>query len=245
LSGGKRLDRAALYGALEQRRIRTGNSRGLHILGWLAMEGTICLAGRSGRQHTFALLDEWIPKSAVMTRDAAMTGLAIRYFSSHGPATLRDFAWWAGVTVKDAQLAVDGAGAGLAREVIGERAYYWGARKPGRKHGQADPCVKLLPAYDEYTVAYADRALLTADARHLNGMGLLSPAVVADGIVIGNWKRRFVKGGLHIAVKLLRPLTRSENEALGTTASAFGRFLGQPVGLTVSPSRATRRSGAS
>src|SRR6187549_389899 len=68
LAGGKRLERAALYAALEARRIRTGGSRGLHILGWLAMEGTICVAGRNGKQHTFALLDEWIPKSRALDR---------------------------------------------------------------------------------------------------------------------------------------------------------------------------------
>jgi len=37
LAGGQRLERAALYRALEARRIRTGGSRGLHILGWLAI----------------------------------------------------------------------------------------------------------------------------------------------------------------------------------------------------------------
>jgi hypothetical protein len=131
LAGGGRLERTALYQALEQRRIRTGDSRGLHILGWLAMEGTICLAGRNGKQHTFALLDEWLPKAPAMDRDAALAELAARYFISHGPATLQDFAWWAGLTARDVQRAVDGAGARLAREVIGNRAYYWGARTPG------------------------------------------------------------------------------------------------------------------
>src|SRR5687768_14659262 len=44
LEGGRRLERAAIYAALEARRIRTANSRGLHILGWLAQQGLICLA---------------------------------------------------------------------------------------------------------------------------------------------------------------------------------------------------------
>ena len=244
LAGGGRLERTALYQALEQRRIRTGDSRGLHILGWLAMEGTICLAGRSGKQHTFALLDEWLPKAPAMDRDAALAELAARYFISHGPATLQDFAWWAGLTARDVQRAIDGAGARLAREVIGNRAYYWGARTPRRMRGPAIARVKLLPAFDEYTVAYADRTLLAVDAGRQHAMGLLGPAVVADGIVIGNWKRNFGKGGIQLAVNLLRPLTHSESEALDAAADAFGRFAGQPVRLAVHAPRATRRSRA-
>ncbi len=244
LGGGQRLERAALYEVLERRRIRTGDSRGLHILGWLAMEGTICLAGRSGKQHTFALLDDWIPKTPVMDRTAALARLATRYFSSHGPATLQDFAWWAGITAKDAQLGLDGAGARLAREVIGKRAYYWGTRSRQRAHGVATPRVKLLPAYDEYTVAYADRTQLVADATKQNAMGLLGPAVVADGIVIGHWKRTLGKDRLQVAVRLFRPLTLSENQALVESADAFGEFAGQPVSLAVSIPRAPRRSGA-
>ena len=63
LEGGRRLTREQVYEALESRRIRTGGSRGLHILLCLAMQGRVCLAGREGKQQTLALLDEWIPKS--------------------------------------------------------------------------------------------------------------------------------------------------------------------------------------
>lgn len=244
LSGGRRLERTALYQVLEARRIRTSGSRGLHILGWLAMDGTLCLAGRSGKQHTFALLDEWIPATPPRERDAALAELAARYFSSHGPATTRDFCWWAGITAKDAQLAVDGAGKRLAREVIEARVYYCGAGTRRRIRGAATPRVKLLPAYDEYTVGYADRALLASDAARQNAMGLLGPAVIADGIVIGHWKRSLGKDGVQVAARVLRPLASSENEALHASANAYGRFLGQPVSLEISAPRANRRTAA-
>ena len=242
LQGGQRLERAALYQALESKKIATGDSRGLHILGWLAMEGTLCLAGRNGRQHTFALLDEWIPKSRVLEHDAALAELATRYFSSHGPATLPDFMWWAGITAKDAQAAIDGARPRLAREVIEQRAWFSGARTRKRFHGPAAPRVKLLPGFDEYTVAYSDRALLVQDATRANGMGLLSPVVVADGRVVGNWKRSLVKDAVQVTAKLLRPLTLAENQALAESARAFAHFLGLPVDLKVSPPRVARKT---
>jgi len=240
LAGGKRLERAALYAALEARRIRTGGSRGLHILGWLAMEGTICVAGRNARQHTFALLDEWIPATPPLDREAALAELAARYFTSHGPATLQDFTWWAGISAKDAQAAIAGAGPRLVHEVLDQRAYFSGARTRKRFHGPAAPRVKLLPGFDEYTVAYQDRSLLLRDATSVNAMGLLSPVVVADGYVIGYWKRTLARDAVQVAAKLLRPLTLAENEALYESARALGRFLGVPVDLKITAPRATR-----
>src|SRR5689334_6885174 len=59
LEGGRRLTREQLYAELEARRIPTGASRGLHLLLCLAMRGRLCLAGRVGKQHSFALLDDW------------------------------------------------------------------------------------------------------------------------------------------------------------------------------------------
>ena len=233
LEGGKRLERSALYQLLEDRRIRTGGSRGLHILGWLAMEGTLCLAGRSGKQHTFALLDEWIPRTRPLVRDAALAELAVRYFTSHGPATLKDFCWWAGITVKDAQAATDAAAPRLARETVGKREYYWGAvrRRARRAPG---PQVKLLPPFDEYTVAYEDRSLLLAGGKRVSSMGMLGPVVVVDGYVVGTWRRALEKEYVTISTKLLRALTRAEHQSLAAAIREFGDFLGRPARYTAS-----------
>ena len=234
LEGGRRLERSAIYAAFEARRIRTDRSRGLHIVGWLAMEGTLCLAGRSGKQHTFTLLEEWIPPAARLERDAALAELATRYFSSHGPATIEDFTWWAGMTVKDAETALEAASPRLAREAIGDREYFWGIARPPfatRSRDKLAPRVKLLPGFDEYTVAYADRALLLARGKRMRTMGLLSPVVVVDGQVAGTWKRSFEKESVKLAVKLLRPLTRAEKLGFGTAAQEFGEYLDRPVTL--------------
>jgi hypothetical protein len=244
LAGGRRLERAALYQALEAKRIATGGSRGLHILGWLAMEGTLCLAGRSGKQHTFALLDEWIPPSRRLERDAALAELATRYFTSHGPATAQDFAWWAGLTARDAHRAIEGAGPRLAREVMDSREYFRGPPLRRRLARQGAPLVKLLPAFDEYTVAYDDRAVLLRGATRANAVGLLSPVVIADGCVIGNWKRTLRPDAVQVAAKLLRAPTPAQREALAQAARALGDFLELPVRLQVRAPRAVRRTRA-
>src|SRR5215475_15094107 len=65
----KTLERAELYDILEKAKIRTNNSRGLHIIGHLAQEGFICIGSRSGKQQTFVLLDEWIPTGRELDRE--------------------------------------------------------------------------------------------------------------------------------------------------------------------------------
>jgi hypothetical protein len=75
--------------------------RGLHRL---ALEGVICFGTMEGKQHTFVLLDEWIPKNKIISRDDALGEMALRYFDSHGPYTLQDFSWWSGLTDSDARI---------------------------------------------------------------------------------------------------------------------------------------------
>jgi hypothetical protein len=228
LEGGRRLERTAVYAALEERRIRTTNSRGLHILLCLAMEGTLCLAGRQGKQHTFALFDEWIPKSKTPERDEALAELACRYFTSHGPATARDFMWWAGLTANDAAIALDGAAVSLTKEDF-EGSVYWQGKRRAKVHESNAPQVKLLPAFDEYTVAYQDRALLADRASRLSKMGILGPVVVIDGRVAGLWKRTLGESTVNITIHASRKLTRAQGEALQQETREYGEFLGRQV----------------
>lgn len=83
--------------------IAADGQRGVHILGRLAQEGLICFGPRQGKQQTFVLLEEWVPESRGLLRDEALAELALRYFTSHGPATISDYAWWSGLTVRDAR----------------------------------------------------------------------------------------------------------------------------------------------
>jgi Winged helix DNA-binding domain len=230
LEGGVRRERGEIYAALDARGIGTANSRGLHILLWLALEGTICLAGRQGKQHTFALLDEWIPKTQCLERDEALVELARRYMTSHGPATQRDFMWWAGITAKDAQTGIDGAKSRLIHERVGGDTYWWREARGACRAGTA-PLVKLLPAFDEYTVAYRDRSLLVANRRPGSAFGLLGPVIVIDGRVGATWKRTLSRDRAVIQTRLLRPLTRTERQALERAVHDYGEFLGMEAQL--------------
>ncbi|HJU73130.1 MAG TPA: winged helix DNA-binding domain-containing protein [Gemmatimonadaceae bacterium] len=225
LRGGKALTRPAIYEKLNAAGIRTHDSRGLHILGYLAQRGVICFGARDGKQATFVLLDEWVPNARALDRHDALVELARRYITSHGPATVHDFAWWAGLTVADAREGLEGAS--LRVEQIEGRSY-WLASVP-RIHGPKSSRAYLLPVYDEYTVAYRDRSAVLDPklAKHVNaGGGVLRPIVVIDGRVMGTWKRSIEKGAAIVTITSFTRLPKYRREAIEDAAARYARFLG-------------------
>lgn len=54
-------------------------------------EGTLCSGKEKEKKHTYALLEERIPCRTDFTKEEALGWLALKYFKSHGPATMKDF----------------------------------------------------------------------------------------------------------------------------------------------------------
>ena len=229
LRDGKPMRRDDLYAALDAAGIAGAQQRGVHITGRLAQEGLICGGPRDGRQPTFVLLDAWAPRAARKPRDVSLAELALRYFASRGPATAQDFAWWSGLTVKDAQAGIALAGAGLAQDTIDGKTH-WHASAPEKEKATAS--VHLLPAFDEYLVGYRDRsaALDPAHGRAVIAVnGLVGASIVVDGRIAGLWKRTLGKASVLLALQPFRPLPKSRLPALRATAKRYGAFLGLPV----------------
>ena len=231
LGGGRQLSRGSIYEALEAARIPTGAGRGLHILSRLAQDGFICFGAREGRQQTFALLDEWSPPAGpAPSRDESLAELARRYFTSHGPATVRDFAWWSGLRAAEAAAGLEMVKSQFARETIDGQVYWLPTSAPAVK-GRRKPRVHLLPAYDEYTVAYKDRGAVMdrAGAKGAtHGYSILQPVIVADGQIVGTWKRAFKKGAAVIAPSLFADFEEAEARAFDEAAGRYRKFLGPP-----------------
>jgi hypothetical protein len=235
LRGGRQLTRPELYRRLEEAGISTAESRGLNILGRLAQERLICFGARAGKQQRFALLDEWLPEAKSMPREEALAELAKRYFRSRGPATVQDFAWWSGLTNADAASGVGLAKEHLSREVIEGRDYWFSTSAPVAEAGPRS--AHLLPAYDEYTVAYRDRSAVL-DPLHArrpdSGNGIFGPTLVVGGQVVGTWKRTLKKGSVEVALNPFRPLKKNERQAAAAAAQRYGAFLGLQAALVES-----------
>lgn len=222
LQGGKHLTRSALKKVLNRSGIAADDTvRMAHILLRAELDGVVCSGPRIGKQFTYALLEERVPVTRVLTRDEALAKLTQRYFTSHGPATLQDFVWWSGLTVADARHGIELVDRHVRQELIDEKVYLSPrAVKPPKPTHSAH----LLPAYDEYTVAYKDRQTIFArnDGKpSITTWGLLGPIVILDGQVVGTWKRTNNKVELNVP----QDLKKSERSTIAQAVDRYEAFL--------------------
>ncbi len=206
---------------------RTGLPSGTRELAHIAMHaelaGVICSGPRRGKQFTYALLADRAPPAPRLDRDQALAELARRYVRSHGPATVRDFVWWSGLSTADAKR---GLTISRARRWEVDGLTYWTI---GRKAGEIPrrgAAVHLLPIYDEYLVAYRDHRVVPRPAYVLGGF---QHALLAGGQVAGTWRTVPGADGLMLDVRPLRRLTPGERRGLAQAATRYERFLGVPV----------------
>ncbi|MGL4609840.1 MAG: winged helix DNA-binding domain-containing protein [Trueperaceae bacterium] len=226
LQGGKSLTRNALYEVLEKANISTSASRGPHIIGHLAQEGLLCFGARHGKQPTFVLLEEWLPSAKFLERDEAIAELTKRYFSSHGPATLQDFAWWSGLTMTEAKEGLEDVKTELHQKEV-EGQTYWFTEDGVTVNSEK---AYLLPFFDEFLVAYKDRtaALEPSHTKQVNaGGGLLNPTIVLNGQVIGTWKRTLKKAEVIIHLSPFARLEDSQLEKITRAAQGYAEFIGK------------------
>jgi hypothetical protein len=231
LEGGAHLTRRELAQALERNGIATDGIRLTLIVMNAELEGVICSGPRRGRQFTYALLDERVPppRATPRTREAALAELALRYFTSHGPAQPRDFAWWSGLTIADAKAGVAMADPALVRETIDGADWWWAPPPDGEPTLVDRPRVQLLPNYDEYLGSYRDHGP-TFDPSMLGARWVVevfaAHLVVRDGVAIGGWKRELTKDEVVVRADLLVDFDAVEVASLERAVEAYGRFLG-------------------
>jgi hypothetical protein len=180
-----------MYAALESAGISTAGYRALHLLGRLAQEQVICFGPRQGKQHTFALFDQWVAPAKPKTTEESLGEITVRYFTSHGPATIQDMTWWSGLTVAQIKQGIAIAGNLLESQVVEGITYYTSSKSPSLSAAVAQTF--LLPPFDEYLVAYRNRdaALQKAHAHHYNpgANGMLSAVIVQNGQVVYRLRR--------------------------------------------------------
>jgi Winged helix DNA-binding domain len=234
LKGSKRLSRPEMMKLLEEAGISTENQRGYHILWYVSQSGLICLGPMQDKQQTFVLLDEWVPDSRDLSREGSLVELAKRYFASHGPATVHDFAWWAGLTVTDARSGLEEAKPELISEKIDGKEYWTTSEAPGPV-AYDESGVDLLPAFDEYLLGYKDRTsvLTVEDApRVVPGKnGIFLPTIVVGGRIVGTWKRRVKKSAIDITLSPFTHLGDSDERAI-EAARLYSDFVGLPLAST-------------
>ena len=235
LEGGQTLTRAEIATHLKRAKIPAEGLKLAYVIIQAELDGVICSGPRRGSQFTYALLDERVPTPAKpKTREEALAELVMRYFASHGPATVRDFSWWSGFTITDTNKAIASVQPALESTKIGDLVY-WSAEPPATSRKKTPAF--LLPNYDEYLIAYKDRGAFVEQGRTANlvarANSALSNHLVVEGKLAGSWSRTINGNSVQIQVAPYKKMAPSQSRAISSAAECYGEFLGQPVTLSV------------
>jgi hypothetical protein len=200
-----------------------------HVLLVGELRGLLCSAPVASAEHRYALVDEVLPPTPRLERDAALTALVGRFVASHGPVGLADLQRWAKVTLTEARAALARLGDEFERlEVDGEELWHCPtAALPATRPQRA----WLLSVFDEAFLTYRRISWTRSDGnpdgpddrRFAQSAG---GAVLCDGLDVGGWKRRWTQGRPRIDLTVDGGLTREArcavDEAVDRLLAAIG-----------------------
>jgi hypothetical protein len=216
-----RVARDELAERLAARGVSVGGGRMPRILMAAELCGLACVSGRIGRQFAYASMEDAAGPSGSLGRDEALARLAETYFSSRGPATASDFAWWSGLSAADAARGMESLGSGFERASCGGKAAAF------RDSGSADVPERrtfLMPDYDEYVLCYRDRSAVSG----LLPLGRKAPInadrdkriAIVRGQICGEW----TESGKGASASAFAPLTDGERSELDAAAARYAAF---------------------
>lgn len=225
LPEGEELSRTDLLKILNKNGISTQGQRAPYILQRASLDGIICQNVTIRNTPTYQSLDS-VPKSKVLQPEDALQELALRYFTTRGPTTLQDFAWWSGLLIAEVRAGLEGIKSLLVSETRNGQTYW---RSPQSKIVSSNlPVVHLLPTFDEFLISYKDRSASvdTPAAQKVAVGNRFKNTIIIDGRVAGTWKRDWKENEVIITSKLFRKLDAGENDALKMAEKRYGEFLG-------------------
>ncbi|WP_248764097.1 winged helix DNA-binding domain-containing protein [Pseudarthrobacter sp. SSS035] len=229
IAAGGPVSRTELFEVFEAAGQPTTGQRGIHLLGTLCRHAWLVQGPLAGNQQLLVAFDDWIPVSRGLERQEAIAEFMFRYFRSHGPATVRDFAWWTQIPLTDVRAAFELVSGQLVELEFGG-ASYWMSPETASMLDDGVPgqrSVLLLPGFDEFVLGYMDRSLVLAP-EHANkivpgGNGVFKKTVVAGGEVTGTWARAGTSRSAAVVPELF-----DEAKPLGPAAQAvFSKAAGQ------------------
>jgi hypothetical protein len=231
LEGGKYLTRNDLQEILKKKKIKAEGPRLAYIMMYAELEGLICSGPRIGKQFSYALLEERAPKTKLFTRDEAIGMFLLRYFNSRGPATLHDFAYWSGLTLKDARAGVESVRGQLKSYVFNAKEYFSGNLNLPEITNSQDTF--LMPDYDEYGMSYKDRSSLAPDVKKKQSK-IQSPSVfnhylVVEGSIQGTWRDEITKDTIKVSSVFANPVSPSMKRKIDQALIRYSTFLGKKL----------------
>ena len=165
-------------------------------------------------------------------REGALGRLALRYFTGHGPATVKDLAYWATLTITDVRRGLESVVDQLESFEHDGRTFWHAPGEPPDRPGE--PAGHLLQLLDEMYRGYQDsrwvldaRGVVPREREAAIGIALV------DGQLVAGMKRVLDASSVRFDLTPHRSLSASERAALEDAAARYGRFLGRPASVEV------------
>ena len=225
LASRGQLTRAQLADELRERGIQGSGQLLMILLAHAELDGLICGGAIVDGEHSYALMSQRVPAPRRLGRAEALAELALRYFTGHGPATERDLAYWATLTLTDVR-----AGLRQVRDRLDSFQHdgrtFWHA--PGDvPGGPLEPAGHLLQILDETYRGYQDsRWVLDAAGDVPRARETAIGMALVDAQLLAAMRRTIASDHVRFDLRPYRALTAAQIEALGRAAQRYGEYLG-------------------
>jgi hypothetical protein len=229
LEGNNYLTRDELRDIFTRNKINAESFRLAYLLMNAELEALICSGPRKANQFTLALLEERVKPVKAISKDEALAQFTQRYFKSRGPATLKDFTTWSGLTVSEAKAGIAMLPKKFVKEKMGEQEYIY-LPNALKNNGVVQDSF-LMPDYDEYGMSYKDRSALMVSPIDSSFFRGENPAynrmIIINGKIVGTWKRVIKNHTVNVDTVLFRPLTKSQQMLLNKAVNKYCTFIGK------------------
>jgi hypothetical protein len=208
---------------LEGQGISTAGLRATHILMHAELTSVVCSGPKRGKQHTYVAFDGRVGTERGPEGEEALGELAWRYFSTRGPATVRDFSWWAGLNSADARDALSSARSRLVAHEVEGRTFWFAEQNTPRP---AKPRVDLVQCYDEMIISYGQtRGLMQTKYTNfafLSRVDGFYHVLLLDGKLLGHWRAPSNKSTLEVRTD--KVLDKRERASLDDAIERYRQF---------------------
>jgi hypothetical protein len=210
--------------------IKPGEQLG-HLLLVAELRGLVCSGPTKGVHHSYALVDEVIAPTPERSRDEALVELVRRFFSGHGPASVKDFARWATMTVADTKAALAQLGDEL-EEVEVDGIPHWFDPAQVRRRSPAAPAAYLFPTYDEAVLTYPQVTFpALPDHPYAAHTDPFWASVVLEGTNVGLWKRTVRPDVVEVELRLAPAVSAGGRDQVRVAAQRLAGFLERDLSL--------------
>jgi hypothetical protein len=136
-----------------------------------------------------------------------------------------DFIWWSGLPVAAARKALEMIQPEFISAIVDNEIYWFS--EPSARLSPLPDSIHLLPAFDEYLIAYKNRSAAIANDHHTKAIfnnGIFRPIIVANGQISGLWKRTMNKDTVLIELEHFRPHNKKEVQLIEKASEKYGYF---------------------